>query len=309
MFVRFLACALAVLLFPLANSSGSCAGGSSRDPDADAAGRHRPGASGRGRRTCRVVAGDPALRAGCGRDFYRPPRRRGLSRRDDGPDDPGPRRAGRARFRAARRSGPVPRPAGGRPDPWALDPAGHAGEPVALRNAGPAPRPTAPAAGAARSMPLEDRVHPLSVAAPRPDGSFDTVLRNPERDIGTQMGAQRLVREGETVRLMGRRGNAAGARARQRRLGSRRAASSRWPSRTAAAPTISPGTRTTAISIRAAANSRSLYLSAAARRGATAGGRQRSGRGDRPSRRWSGWSSRSRRRRWIRPTRRRSTPC
>lgn len=42
----------------------------------------------------------------------------------------------------------------------------------------------------------------------RPDGSFDAVLRNPERDFGTQIGAQRLVREGDTLRLMGRRGDA-----------------------------------------------------------------------------------------------------
>ena len=41
----------------------------------------------------------------------------------------------------------------------------------------------------------------------RPDGSLDAVLRNPERDFGTQIGARRLVREGEVVRLMGGRRN------------------------------------------------------------------------------------------------------
>jgi len=42
----------------------------------------------------------------------------------------------------------------------------------------------------------------------RPDGSLDAVLRNPDRDQGTQWGAQRLVRDGEAVRLMARRGDA-----------------------------------------------------------------------------------------------------
>ena len=41
----------------------------------------------------------------------------------------------------------------------------------------------------------------------RPDGALDVVLRNPERDFGTQIGARRLVRDGDRVRLMGGRGN------------------------------------------------------------------------------------------------------
>jgi len=40
---------------------------------------------------------------------------------------------------------------------------------------------------------------------PRQDGSLGAVLRNPERDIGTQYGVERLSIEGETVRLLGRR--------------------------------------------------------------------------------------------------------
>jgi CubicO group peptidase (beta-lactamase class C family) len=36
----------------------------------------------------------------------------------------------------------------------------------------------------------------------RPDGSYDAVLRNPEFDLGNQRGARRLIRDGETVRLM-----------------------------------------------------------------------------------------------------------
>ena len=42
----------------------------------------------------------------------------------------------------------------------------------------------------------------------RPDGAMDVVLRNPERDFGTQIGARHLVRERDIVRLMGGRGNA-----------------------------------------------------------------------------------------------------
>jgi CubicO group peptidase (beta-lactamase class C family) len=41
---------------------------------------------------------------------------------------------------------------------------------------------------------------------PRPDGSFDAVLRNPDRDVGTQLGVRRLVFEGDLVRLMAARG-------------------------------------------------------------------------------------------------------
>lgn len=55
---------------------------------------------------------------------------------------------------------------------------------------------------------MDDEFTLYLLARPRPDGSFDAVLRNPQRDIGTQLGAQRLVRDGEAVRLMGRRGDA-----------------------------------------------------------------------------------------------------
>ena len=46
------------------------------------------------------------------------------------------------------------------------------------------------------------------LARRRPDGSLGVVLRNPERDFGSQIGAERLVREGEALVLMGRRGGA-----------------------------------------------------------------------------------------------------
>jgi len=40
-----------------------------------------------------------------------------------------------------------------------------------------------------------------------PDGSYSAVLRNPEFDLGNQRGVRRLVRDGDTVRLMAARGN------------------------------------------------------------------------------------------------------
>lgn len=66
------------------------------------------------------------------------------------------------------------------------------------------------AAGANRWVgevrPLQDEFTLYLLMRGRPDGSLDAVLRNPDRDIGTQNGARRLVREGDVVRLMGRRG-------------------------------------------------------------------------------------------------------
>jgi CubicO group peptidase (beta-lactamase class C family) len=43
------------------------------------------------------------------------------------------------------------------------------------------------------------------------DGSYTAVLRNPEFDLGNQRGVRRLVRDGDSVRLMAARGNAAEA--------------------------------------------------------------------------------------------------
>jgi CubicO group peptidase (beta-lactamase class C family) len=71
--------------------------------------------------------------------------------------------------------------------------------PVVLRAAGPGRW-----AGALRTMPDAFTLHLLLRG--RPDGSLDAVLRNPERDFGTQLGARRLVRDGDAVRLLGRRG-------------------------------------------------------------------------------------------------------
>lgn len=40
----------------------------------------------------------------------------------------------------------------------------------------------------------------------QPDGSFRAVLRNPEFDLGTRQGVERLTRDGNAVKLMGKRG-------------------------------------------------------------------------------------------------------
>ena len=53
--------------------------------------------------------------------------------------------------------------------------------------------------------PLEDRFTMFLLARPRADGSLAVLLRNPERDLGTQIGAERIVVEGEAVHLLGRR--------------------------------------------------------------------------------------------------------
>jgi CubicO group peptidase (beta-lactamase class C family) len=47
----------------------------------------------------------------------------------------------------------------------------------------------------------------LYLAEARPDGSLRAVLRNPEFDFGTQQGIERLAREGNRVRLIGKRGD------------------------------------------------------------------------------------------------------
>src|SRR6185503_15467358 len=68
-------------------------------------------------------------------------------------------------------------------------------------------RPEAAQRWAGEVSALQDRYSFFLSMRGRPDGSFDAVLRNPDRDIGTQIGARRLVRDGESVRLMGGRGN------------------------------------------------------------------------------------------------------
>jgi CubicO group peptidase (beta-lactamase class C family) len=50
--------------------------------------------------------------------------------------------------------------------------------------------------------PGEDEFSFYIFAHRRPDGSYDAVLRNPEFDLGNQQGARRLIRDGDTVKLM-----------------------------------------------------------------------------------------------------------
>jgi CubicO group peptidase (beta-lactamase class C family) len=47
----------------------------------------------------------------------------------------------------------------------------------------------------------------LYLGEAKPDGSLRAVLRNPEFDFGTQQGIERLVREGNRVKLIGKRGD------------------------------------------------------------------------------------------------------
>lgn len=54
--------------------------------------------------------------------------------------------------------------------------------------------------------PFEDTFTYYLLLTPQPDGSYAAIARNPERDYGTQRGMRRLVREGETFRLVGGRG-------------------------------------------------------------------------------------------------------
>lgn len=53
--------------------------------------------------------------------------------------------------------------------------------------------------------PAEDEFTLFLLMKARPDGSLGVVLRNPDRDLGSQLGAQRLVRDGDAVVLMGGR--------------------------------------------------------------------------------------------------------
>ncbi|HYI10702.1 MAG TPA: serine hydrolase [Thermoanaerobaculia bacterium] len=53
--------------------------------------------------------------------------------------------------------------------------------------------------------PVEDTFTFYLLLQQQPDGSLRAVLRNPERDVGTQQGVERLTREGNMVKLIGKR--------------------------------------------------------------------------------------------------------
>ena len=152
----------------------------------------------------RALEGGAALRAGRRGPSGDHARRRRLFRRHCRRGAARPRRGSGTDLRAAGRSRPLRRPfRGTRADPRALDAAGHAGQsrPSAcpfccgrrVRTAGPAT--------SARS---QDSFTFYLLLSARPDGSFDAVLRNPERDFGTQIGAERLVRDGDDAAADGR---------------------------------------------------------------------------------------------------------
>jgi CubicO group peptidase (beta-lactamase class C family) len=54
-------------------------------------------------------------------------------------------------------------------------------------------------------VPFEDAFTFYLLARKRPDGTLGVFLRNPERDFGAWLGVDRLVREGDAVKLIGKR--------------------------------------------------------------------------------------------------------
>jgi CubicO group peptidase (beta-lactamase class C family) len=54
-------------------------------------------------------------------------------------------------------------------------------------------------------VPYEDAFTFYLLVQKRPDGSFGALLRNPERDQGTQWGVERLTRDGNALKLIGKR--------------------------------------------------------------------------------------------------------
>ena len=57
-----------------------------------------------------------------------------------------------------------------------------------------------------RVDPSEDEFTLYLLLQPHEDGSLRALLRNPEFDLGTQQGVERLTREGQALKLVGRRG-------------------------------------------------------------------------------------------------------
>lgn len=57
--------------------------------------------------------------------------------------------------------------------------------------------------------PLKDEFSFYLWLGARPDGTLSALLRNPERDVGGQWGVQRFEHKGDTVRIIGKRGDAA----------------------------------------------------------------------------------------------------
>jgi CubicO group peptidase (beta-lactamase class C family) len=54
-------------------------------------------------------------------------------------------------------------------------------------------------------VPFDDVFTFYLMAQKRPDGSLSVILRNPDRDFGGQIGAERMTREGNVIKLFGKR--------------------------------------------------------------------------------------------------------
>ena len=66
-------------------------------------------------------------------------------------------------------------------------------------------QPTGPNRWSGEVVPFEDAFTFYLMAKKRTDGSLGVVLRNPDRDFGTWLGVDRLVRDGNVVKLIGKR--------------------------------------------------------------------------------------------------------
>ena len=77
----------------------------------------------------------------------------------------------------------------------------HSASPVVLKSVGPT-------RWAGTVDPGQDEFSFYIFARRTPDGSYATVVRNPEFDLGNQQGARKLVREGDSIRLMAGRAGA-----------------------------------------------------------------------------------------------------
>ncbi len=86
--------------------------------------------------------------------------------------------------------------------PRALAMGGH-GSPVELK-------PDGPNRWSGQVVPFDDVFTWYLMVARRPDGSLSAFLRNPERDFGGWLGVDRMVIEGNAVKLVGKRGGSNG---------------------------------------------------------------------------------------------------
>lgn len=85
---------------------------------------------------------------------------------------------------------------------------GHWYQPAAINGKYASPvqlKPDGPDRWSGQVVPHEDTFTLYLLARKRPDGSLGVFLRNPERDFGAWLGVDRLVREGNAVKLIGKR--------------------------------------------------------------------------------------------------------